>query len=434
MNTRRRRDAVLARLGRDAALILPAAPELRAGRDLELRYRPDPDLFWLTGCAEPDAVAVLTPRREEAPFTLFVRPRDPDRELWTGPRAGPEAAREAYEADAAFPIAELAGRLPAMLADVERVHFRLGTGRDDVERIVRDALIAAQRGRQRTGVGPRSLVDPGAILDDLRLAKDEDEIAALREACRITAEAFRDAAAAVRPGAGEWEVEAALEAGFRRRGSDGFAFQSIVASGPNATVLHYAENSRVMAAGELLLVDAGARYRMYNGDISRTFPVSGRFSAAQRGLYDIVLRAHDAALAACAPGRTVADVHDAAARCLALGLAGLGMLEHDDPAKEDTAKALTKFFPHRTSHWLGLDVHDVGDYATGGEPRRLEPGMVLTVEPGLYIPPGSEGAPAALRGVGIRLEDAVLITAAGPDVLTAALPIQPADIEALTGG
>jgi Xaa-Pro aminopeptidase len=434
MNTRRRRAAVLERLGRDGVLILPAAPELRAGRDLELRYRPDADLFWLTGCVEPDAVAVLSPRREEAPFTLFVRPRDPDRELWTGPRAGPDAARQALEADAAFPIAELADRLPAMLADVERVFFRLGTGRDDVERVVRAALIAAQRGRQRTGVGPRALVDPGAILDDLRLVKDDDEVVALREACRITAEAFRDAAPAIRPGAGEWEVEAALEAGFRRRGADGFAFQSILASGPNATVLHYAENRRVMAAGELLLVDAGACYGMYNGDISRTFPVSGRFSAEQRELYDIVLRAHGAALAACAPGRTVDDVHDAAVRCLAHGLAEMGLLEDGDPAGSAAEEAVKTFFPHRTSHWLGLDVHDVGDYAVNGEPRRLEPGMVLTVEPGLYIPPGTERAPAALRGAGIRLEDDVLITASGAELLTAALPIQPTDVEALARG
>lgn len=428
-----RRARALDALGTDAALVLPAAPELRVGRDLELRYRPDPDLFYLTGYPEPDAVAVLSPANEEAPFTLFVRPRDPELELWTGIRGGPEAATEIFGADAAFPLGELEERLPKLIKEVGTVYFPPGSGRAELEALVRRILAGSRRARQRTGRGPHALVDPGRILDEMRLVKDAHELALLREAARITAEGFREAAASIRAGAGEWEVEAALEYAFRRRGADGFAFPYIVASGANATVLHYIENNRPMRAGELLLIDAGARYRMYNGDISRTFPVSGRFTTAQRELYDAVLAAHDRAIEAVRPGATVADVHAVAVRTLTVALVELGLLEGDvdELVAEGKHKA---FYPHQTSHWIGLDVHDVGDYAIRGTPRPLEPAMVLTIEPGLYIPADCEAAPAGLRGTGIRIEDDVAVTEDGHEILTATLPAAAEAVEALLAG
>jgi Xaa-Pro aminopeptidase len=428
-----RRARVLEALGDDAVLVLPAAPEIVAGRDLELRYRPDPDLYYLTGYPEPEAVLVLAPGREEGPFILFVRPRDPEKELWTGARGGPEAAVEWFRADAAYPLDELDERLPGLITGARIVHFPLGSGRDDVEAIVLGTVAGARQARQRTGRGPRAVVDPGAILDEMRLRKDPHELELLREAAKITAEGFRAAAAAIRPDAGEWEIEAAIEGAFRRAGAEGTGFATIVGSGANATVLHYTDNDRAMRAGELVLIDAGARYRMYNGDISRTFPVSGRFTPAQRDLYDAVLAAHDRAIDAVRPGATTADVHMAATRTLVEALVSFGILEGEVDGLIER-KAHRPFYPHQTSHWLGLDVHDVGDYAIDGEPRPLEPGMVLTVEPGLYIPADAERVPPELRGAGIRIEDDVAVTDDGHEILTAELPRSADEVEAMMRG
>lgn len=427
-----RRARVLGALG-EGAMVLPAAPEVRVGRDQELPYRVDPDLYYLTGYTEPEAVAVLTPGTA-TPFTLFVRPRDPDREVWTGRRGGLEAAREEFSADQAFAIAELPARLPELLAGYDTVYGRFGGGREDVEALLRRILVAARRTRPRKGRGPQALVDPGRLLDDMRLLKDAHELRLMREAAAITAAAFREAAAAIRPGGGEWEVQAALDAGFRRRGAEGPAFETIVGSGENATVLHYVQNDRRMGAGELLLVDAGALYGRYAADITRVFPVSGRFSGPQRALYDVVLAAHDAAIAAARPGAAFDAVHEAAARVLVTGLVDLGVLAGEVDALLADEATYRPHFPHRTSHWLGLDVHDVGDYARGGAARRLEPGMVLTVEPGLYIAGTAMGAPEALRGVGIRIEDDVLVTAEGPEVLTGELPTAADAMAALVAG
>ncbi|HEX6939758.1 MAG TPA: aminopeptidase P N-terminal domain-containing protein [Longimicrobiales bacterium] len=425
-----RRARVLERLGEDGVLVIPAAPEVRAGRDLELRYRPDPDLYYLTGYVEPEAVLVLAPGHADGAFTLFVRPRDPERERWTGVRGGPEAARDLYRADAAYPLSELEQRLPALLRARETVYCALDSGADGVDAIVREALRHGRATRQRSGRGPRFLADPGVLLDELRIRKDPRELELLRDAARITVEAFLDAAPLIAPGAGEWEVEAALEAAFRRRGADGPGFGTIVASGANATVLHYIANDRRMAAGDLLLIDAGARYCGYNADISRTFPVSGRFSPPQRELYDAVLEAHGRALDAVRPGATTAHVHQAALRALVEAMVAFGLLDGDVDGLIEQEK-YRPFYPHQTSHWLGLDVHDVGDYAVRGEPRALEPGMVLTIEPGLYVPADAEAAPAELRGVGIRIEDDVAVTEDGREVLTAAMPAAAERIEAL---
>jgi Xaa-Pro aminopeptidase len=430
----RRRARIRELLGPDAVLVLPAAPEVILGRDMELRYRADPDLYYLTGYTEPGAVMVLAPGHEEGEFTLFVRPRDPDQERWSGVRGGPEAALDAYGADQAYPLTELEERLPAILAHAESLYFPLGGGRGDVESLVYRTFTTARRRRQRHGRGPRALVDPGALLDELRLVKEPHELALLAEAARLSAEAFLEVAPLIRPGLGEWEIEAALEQAFRRRGADGVAFATIVGSGPNATVLHYLENNRVMRAGELLLIDAGASWQRYNGDISRTFPVSGSFTPLQREVYDAVIAAHTGALAAVRPGGDFAAVHEAAVRALTEALLELGVLDGDLDELVGN-EAYKPYYPHQTSHWLGLDVHDVGDYAIRGGPRPLAPGMVLTIEPGLYFPPDDEKAPAELRGVGIRIEDDVVVTDSGHEVLTAALPRTAAEVEALlTGG
>jgi Xaa-Pro aminopeptidase len=426
----RRREQVLDALGSDEAMLLTAAPEIMVGRDMELRYVVDPDLWYLTGYPEPEAVALLT-RAADSAFTLFVRPRDPEREVWTGPRGGIEAARDRYRADEAYPIAELPARLPDLIGQTRRIHFRLGGGRADVERAVLDLLGRSRARRQRSGVGPTELVDPGLFLDEMRLVKDPGEIEAIRDAVDITVAAFRKGLAAVRPGAGEWEVEAAVEGAMRHAGADGPAFATIAASGPNATVLHYTANRRRMEAGDLLLLDAGARHRIYNGDLSRTVPVGGHFSGPQRDLYQAVLAAEHAAIAAATPGATVHDVHRAALQVLARAMVELGLLQGDADELMDKDDLIRQWYPHNTSHWLGLDVHDVGTYRVNGTPRRLEPGMVLTIEPGLYVPPHRDDAPPHLRGIGVRIEDDIVITATGADVLSAALPTGIDEIEQL---
>ncbi|HUG42501.1 MAG TPA: aminopeptidase P N-terminal domain-containing protein, partial [Longimicrobiales bacterium] len=392
----------------------------------------DPDLWYLTGYREPEAVAVLVPSGD-APFTLFVRPRDTDRETWTGPRGGVEAATERFGADTAHPIAELRERLAGLLKGVDRVHFRLGTGRTDVERTVLDLVAAGRQGRQRTGKGPAELADPGLILDEMRLVKEPEELDAIRDAVAITIAGIRQGLAAARDGAGEWEVEAATEGTFRRLGADGPAFATIAASGPNACVLHHIANDRVMRDGELLLLDAGARHRIYAGDITRTAPVGGRWEGAARDVHDIVVAANRAAVEAVRPGATLDDIHHAALGILVRGMLDLGLLGGDPDGLIEEDDALKRYYPHKTSHWLGLDVHDVGTYAIRGRPRPLETGMVLTIEPGLYVPAHDQDAPPELRGIGVRVEDNVAVTAGEAEVLSAQLPVEGPEVQGLVG-
>lgn len=409
-----RRSKVLAQLGDTAALILTAAPEMISGRDTELRYVADSDLYYLTGYTEPEAVLVLHPERESARVTLFVRERDAARELWTGRRGGVESAREHFGADAAYPISELARQLPAIVGGVDRLFARLGSGRPDVDAVLQRILSDARTRRARLGTGAHTITEPGELLDAMRLVKDAGEIALMREAARITSESFNETIARLRPGTGEWEVEALIEYGFRSRGASGPAFPTIAAAGANATVLHYIDNCHEAKAGDLMLIDAGARYRMYCADVTRTVPVSGKFTEEQRDLYDVVLAAHDAAIEAVRPGAAVNDVHTTAQRVLAEGLLQLGLLEGSIDELLDREDGLKRYYPHKTAHWLGLDVHDVGAYATRAGPVRFVPNMVLTIEPGLYIPE---------RGIGIRIEDALRVTPDGHEVLTAAVPI-----------
>jgi Xaa-Pro aminopeptidase len=426
-----RRTGVLDAIGHGAALVLAASPELIMGHDTELKYVIDPDLWYLTGYGEPEAVLVLRPSGSEPVFTLFVRPRDPERETWTGRRTGTDGARTLFGADDARPIAELGEHLAKLLSDVDTVYARLDAGRPDVEAVVSRALRTARRARPRTGRGPFVLIDPGSVLAEMRLFKEAAEVQAIREAARVTTESFVDAIRHVRDGAGEWEIEAALDGGFRCRGAAGPAFPTIVASGPNATVLHHVANDRIMHAGDLVLVDAGARCAMYCADITRTVPVSGRFEGARLAVYEIVLAAHDAAIAAVRPGATLSDVHAAAQRVLVEGMVALKLVTGDVDGLIEQATPLKAWYPHKTSHWLGLDVHDVGHYVAHGGPRVLEPGMVFTIEPGLYVPADAADAPDALRGIGVRIEDDVLVRLDGREVLTAGLPVRPADVAAM---
>ncbi|HEU5209201.1 MAG TPA: aminopeptidase P N-terminal domain-containing protein [Longimicrobiales bacterium] len=411
-----RRTRVLAQLGEQAAMVLVAGPELRIGRDTELRYAPDADFYYLTGIVEPEAVLVLGTVVENGPCALFVRERDPERELWSGERLGPDRAREVTGVDSAFPLSELAERLPKMLAGADVLYARLDAPPIQGFPAIAQLVSTGRRRRAREGAGIHTVAEPGLLLDELRLRKDDDEIARIRNAARITVAAFENARDAIRDGAGEWEVEAALDGSFRALGGDGPAFPTIVGSGPNATVLHYVANNRRMRAGDLVLLDAGARADMYCADISRTCAV-GVAKGEVRMLHQVVRDAHDRAIAAARPGARIGDVHDAACDALAEGLVALGLMRKGLEGDERT-NALRRYYPHQTSHWLGLDVHDVGDYVIDGRSRRLEPGMVFTVEPGLYVGALDSNAPGSLRGVGVRIEDDLLVTSDGVEVLT----------------
>lgn len=406
--------------------MLPAAQVAYSSRDTEYFYRADSELFYVTGLTEPGAVAVLRGHADEERFVLFVRPRDDEAELWHGPRAAPEEVGERVGAHVTHPLDELEDRLPKLLVGADQVHFRLDSD-PRCDALVRRTLAAARRRGARMGEGPRSVVDPGGILDELRLRKEPEEILRMRAAADITARAHGTALGRARPGMGEWEIEAILEGTFRALGADGPAYGTIVGSGPNACVLHYVGNSRVMKADELVLVDAGAAVGLYAADVTRTFPLSGRFTAEQRIAYEIVEDARVAASSVVRPGARMSDVHDTAVRVLLEGLLDADVLEGDiEEALESEAHKV--YFPHQTSHWLGLDVHDPGDYVVDGEARILEPGMVLTVEPGLYFRPDTEGQAGAFAGIGVRIEDDVLVTQDGYEVLSGGVP---SDVDAL---
>ena len=423
-----RRKRVLAELD-GSALVLDSRTNAPGGR-----YRADSELFYLTGVTEPGAVAVLRPGGEDGDFVLFVRPRNAEEELWSGERLGPERAGDVFGADTAYGSDGLSEQLPKLLAGAENVYFRIGTD-SSVQSLVVGALQTARLRGARKGVGPRGIVDPGRLLDPLRLVKSPEELEHMRRAAAITIEAFSEMFGAVRPGVGEWELEGVLNGAFRRKGARGPAYPTIVASGANACVLHYEDNNCTVQDGDLVLVDAGAEVDHYVCDITRTFPVSGSFTAAQRALYDLVLDAHDQAMEGIRPGVTVESIHHTARDVLVEGLLDLAVLDGDKAEVIDT-EAYKPFYPHQTAHWLGLEVHDVGDYASSGVSRVLEPGMVLTVEPGLYFPGPGEGSgvPEEYVGVGIRIEDDVVVTAEGHEVLTAALPVSADEIERLAGG
>lgn len=419
-----RRKRFMERLPAGAAAIFHSAPHPIRSHDVEHRYRPDSDLYYLTGFPEPETVALFLPGHPKEEFVLFVRPRDPERETWTGYRSGVEGAIGEYGADMAYPIDKLAEEGRKYLGEREQIFF--GTGRDETfGRTLLEWFGQWMALRPRTGAGPRVLADAGQIVHEMRLFKTEDELALMRRAIEVTTEAHVAAMRERRPGMSEHEIEALIEYLFRRGGGVGPAYPSIVAGGANATILHYTENNRALADGDLLLVDAGAELGYYCADITRTYPVGSRFTETQRALFDVVLEAQKAAIDLVAPGVRFDDVHMAAVRVLVQGLIDNGLLTEPNLDEAIQKELYKPFYMHRTSHWLGMDVHDVGNYKVGSESRQLEPGMVLTVEPGLYVSPANQDVAPQWLGIGIRIEDDVLVTAGGHEVLSAAIPKTP---------
>ena len=426
----RRRSQLLRRLRAGSAAVFAAGHDSLRNGDVEHPFRQPSSFYYLTGFDEPDAVAVLRPGHDE-PFVLFVRPYDPAMAVWVGARLGVDGAVEELGADAAYPIEELERRLPQLLAAAGTVYYSLGSD-ERVERLV-SRIAAQRRAAAQGGARPlEAIMDPAPLVAAQRVIKSRDEIAALQRAIDITGAGIEAAMRATRPGMHEYEVQAILEAEYRRLGSPRDGFPSIVAAGANACTLHYTANRAEMARNELLLVDTGAEVDFYGADVTRTYPVDGRFRAAARDVYELVLEAQEQATALIAPGMRFHDVHDKAAEVLTQGLIDLGVLsgELSDLIEQ---RAFGPFFMHGTSHWLGMDVHDVGRYREGEQSVELRPGMVLTVEPGLYFAPGIRGVPRRLRGIGVRIEDDVLVTRDGYRVLSGAIPKQPDDLEAIVG-
>jgi Xaa-Pro aminopeptidase len=406
--------------------ILPTAPERVRNRDAHYPYRFDSYFYYLTGFREPAAVLVVGGRPLRS--ILFCREKDPEREIWDGYRYGPDAARAAFGFDEAVPIGDLDARMPELMADQPFVHYHLGDDAAWDARVI--GWMNQVRARARSGVAaPRELRDVHALLDEMRLIKRPEEIETMRRAGEISAAAHERAMRAARAGRFEYEIEAEILHEFRRHGAQAPAYSPIVAGGEHACVLHYVDNDAVLKPGTLLLVDAGCELEGYAADITRTFPVDGAFSAPQRDIYQLVLSAQAAAIAAVRPGNTWNMPHDAAVAVLTQGMIDLGLLRGTLAAALES-EAYKRFYMHRTGHWLGLDVHDAGDYRRDGTWRTLEPGMVLTVEPGCYVRPG-EGVAERFANIGVRIEDDVLVTVSGCEVLTAGAPKSVADIEAL---
>lgn len=415
---------------RQGVALVRTAPERTRNRDSTYPYRFDSYFHYLTGFPEPEAVLVLV-AGEKNRSLLFCREKDMEREIWDGYRYGPDKAREALCVDEAHPIAKLDELLPALLADQPAVYCDVGTDPAWDARVI--GWINKVRGQARSGVAaPTEIRDVRVALDEMRVVKDESEISTMRHAAAISTEAHRRAMRFARPGLHEYELEAELIHEFRRRGAQAPAYTPIVAGGPNACVLHYVENSSALKNGDLVLIDAGCELDGYASDITRTFPVNGRFSAPQRDIYELVLAAQAAAIEQVRPGAEWEAPHNAAVRVLARGMVDLGLCKGSVDGVIESGD-YKRFFMHRTGHWLGMDVHDAGDYKRGGKWVTLQPGMMLTVEPGCYVRPG-EGVPEPFWNIGIRIEDDALVTPTGCDIITAAATKSVADIEALMRG
>ncbi len=421
-----RRARLAAGIGHGVAIV-PTAPERQRNRDSFYSYRFDSYFYYLTGFIEPEAMLVLV-AGDKPKSVLFCRDKDKEREIWDGFRYGPDAARVQFGFDECYKIGELDERMVALLADQPQICCHLGSDEAWDARVL--GWLNAVRAQVRNGVAaPAAITDVRTVLDEMRLIKDDRELATMRDAARISTAAHQRAMRVAAPGRTEYEVEAELLHEFRRGGAQAPAYTSIVAGGANACVLHYVQNDAVLNGGDLLLIDAGCELNGYASDITRTFPVDGKFNTAQRDVYQVVLAAQAAALAEIAPGATWNAPHDAAVRELARGLIDFGLCRGSVDSVVESG-AYRQFYMHRTGHWLGLDVHDVGDYKRDGGWRKLEPGMVLTVEPGCYIRPG-DGVSEHYANIGVRIEDDVAVTASGHEVLTQAAPKTVADIEAL---
>ncbi len=428
---RQRRERFMSKIGQGTA-VFRSAPMAVMHKDVDYNFRQESDLYYLTGFNEPDTVVVLAPHHDKHRFVMFVRPNDLEKETWSGRRVGVDRTKTQFDADEVYPIQDLDEKLPQYLEKADRIYYHLGRDRQ-----FNDILLhhwkRLMAGYPKRGTGPVAIEDPGPILHALRQVKSPAEIDFMRRAAIISVEAHQRAMDLAHPGCYEYEIEAEMEYLFRRHGAS-FAYPTIVASGNNACILHYTENTRQMQAGDLLLIDAGCAYGYYNADITRTFPVSGKFSPEQKAIYEIVLEAQLQAIAQAHPGNPYTIIHETAVRVIVEGLIDLGLLHGniDEMIKEEKYKP---FYMHRTGHWLGLDVHDVGVYQHGDAAHLLEAGQVFTVEPGIYISPDIkpvEGQPdvdARWHGIGIRIEDDVLITTNGHEILTAGVPKAVADLE-----
>jgi len=423
----RRRKSLMHMVGSGGIAILPSAPVRTRSRDVEYRFRQDSDFYYLTGFAEPKSVAVLAPGRENGEYLMFCRERDPERELWDGTRMGPDGVMEHHGADDAFPIDDIDDILPGIMESCDRVYYTMGLYPDFDARIA-DWVNSLRSGGNRGVHTPQEFVALDHLLHDMRLYKSRGEISAMRKSAKVAVNAHTRAMQMVRPGLLEFEVEAEFIHEFRKHDAR-YSYNPIVAAGANACTLHYVANSARLEEGELLLIDAGCELDYYASDITRTFPVSGRFSAEQRAVYEIVLEAQLAAIDKTRKGNHWNEPHDAAVKVITKGLRKIGLLKGTLP-KLIKDGAYREFYMHRTGHWIGMDVHDVGDYKVGDEWRLLEPGMVTTVEPGIYIA-ASRKIPARWRNIGVRIEDDVAVTSNGPDVLTKGLVKDPEQIEAL---
>ncbi|AOY80242.1 aminopeptidase P N-terminal domain-containing protein [Moorena producens JHB] len=427
-----RREQLMSKIGNGTA-IFRSAPVAIMHNTVEYNFRQDSDFFYLTGFNEPEAVIVLAPHHEEHRFVLFVQPKEPEKEVWTGYRTGVEAAKEQFGADETYPITELNEKLPQYLKKADRIYYHLGRDKPFNDTILKhwQRLMGLY---PKNGTGPMALESTNLILYGMRRVKSTTELKLMRQAVEISVDAHNHARAFTQPGRYEYEVQAELEHDFRRRGAIGPAYPSIVASGANSCILHYTENNRQMQDGDLLLIDAGCSYGYYNADITRTFPVGGKFTPEQKILYELVLKAQLNAIAQVKPGNPFNQFHDTAVKILVEGLIDLGLLAGDSEEiiKEEKYKHI---YMHRTGHWLGLDVHDSGGYKQGENWQIFQPGNVVTVEPGLYIGPDTEpkeGQPAIAqrwRGIGIRIEDDVLVTESGNEVLTAGVPKSVEELE-----
>ncbi|MBE9127944.1 MULTISPECIES: aminopeptidase P N-terminal domain-containing protein [unclassified Coleofasciculus] len=423
---RQRREQLMAKIGSGTAIFRSAQAAVMHN-DVEYNFRQDSDFYYMTGFNEPEAVAVLAPHHSEHRFVLFVQPKERDKEVWTGYRTGVDAAKENYGADEAYPISELDEKLPQYLEKADRIYYQLGRDRDFNATILKhwQQLMATYPKR---GTGPMAIEATNPILYTMRMVKSPAELEMMRQAVAISVDAHNHAREFAQPGRYEYEVQAEIEYIFRQRGALSPAYPSIVASGANSCILHYVENNCQMQEGDLLLIDAGSSYGYYNADITRTFPVKGKFTPDQKIIYELVLKAQQEAIAQIQPGNPYNQFHDTAVRVLVEGLMELGLLVGDieEIIKEEKYKP---FYMHRTGHWLGLDVHDAGVYKHGEEAwQTFQPGQVVTVEPGLYIGldiqpvEGQPQIPDRWRGIGVRIEDDVLVTESGHEVLTAGVP------------
>jgi Xaa-Pro aminopeptidase len=416
------------RMDQKSVAIIPAAREATRSNDTQYRFRQDSDFLYLTGFEEPDAIAVIAPGREQK-YTLFVRPRDPEQEIWVGRRAGVEGAKAEFGADESFPIAEFPEKLLDILDGAESLYYRLGVHTDLDDRIIRK--IAEMRSLNRKPIHPpRTIIDPATIVHEMRVLKSPEEIELMQTAADIAAEAHVEAMKTVKAGMKEYEVEAQIEQYFRRRGASGPSYNSIVGGGANATILHYMSNDGDLHDGDLLLIDAGAEYKGYASDITRTFPINGRYTEGQREIYDLVLETQMSCIEMVRPGTTHDELKQHSVEMLTEGMVRLGLLKGKpaDLIKEEKYK---QFYMHGLGHLLGIDVHDVGIYYYDKQSRALEPGVVMTVEPGIYVAPDTKDIPEKYLGIGVRIEDDVLCTSNGPRILTNKVPKQADEIEAL---